>query len=160
MKQIAERNVEPLIMVLRGIRVILDSDLARLYGVSTAALNQAVRRNGDRFPEDFAFRLTAEEKLEVITNCDHLKKLKYSRSLPLAFSEHGAIMVASVLNSARAVRTSLMVVRAFVRMRDLLNQNRSDSEQTANRSSPSQYVWVPSTTSTPNFCSSVVLRSS
>lgn len=124
MEEIAEQNVEPLILVIRGSRVILDADLARLYGVSTAALNQAVRRKGDRFPVDFAFRLTDQEKTEVITNCDHLRKLKYSRTLPLAFAEHGAIMAASVLNSRRAVRISVLVVRAFVRMRDLLTQSR------------------------------------
>jgi len=105
------------IFSVRGRKVIVDADLARLYGVTTAALNQAVRRNAGRFPEDFAFRLTPAEKSEVITNCDHLKKIKYSRMLPLVFTEHGAVMAASVLNSDDAVRTSVLVVRAFVAMR-------------------------------------------
>ncbi len=113
-------KVDSLILTIRGQKVILDSDLAKLYGVSTAALNQAIRRNLDRFPYDFAFSLTVEERMEVITNCDHLEKLKYSRTLPIAFSEHGAIMAASVLKSAEAVRTSVFVVRAFVKMRETL----------------------------------------
>lgn len=115
--------IEPLILTVRGTRVILDSDLAQLYGVSTAALNQAVRRNRARFPEDFAFKLSRLEKLEVITNCDHLEKLKYSRMIPTVFTEYGAIMVASVLNSQQAVETSVYVVRAFVRMKRLLTTN-------------------------------------
>ncbi|MCK9463527.1 MAG: ORF6N domain-containing protein [Proteobacteria bacterium] len=105
------------ILSVRGRKVIIDADLARLYGMTTAALNQAVRRNAGRFPEDFAFRLTAAERSEVITNCDHLEKIKYSRMLPLVFTEHGAVMAASVLNSEDAVRTSVLVVRAFVAMR-------------------------------------------
>jgi hypothetical protein len=86
--------VEKRIIVVREERVILDADLAALYGVPTKVLNQAVRRNQNRFPEDFMFQLTADEKVEVVTNCDHLKKLKYSAVLPLAFTEHGAIMAA------------------------------------------------------------------
>lgn len=115
--------VQTLILVIRGKRVILDADLARLYGVSTKALNQAVRRNADRFPEDFAFELTKIEKLEVVTNCDHLGNIKYSNRLPVAYTEHGALMAASVLNSAPAVQTSVFVVRAFVRMREMLPTN-------------------------------------
>ena len=83
---------------------MLDADLAELYGVSTKVFNQAVKRNRDRFPEDFMFRLTQEEKAEVVTNCDHLRKLKYSNVLPSAFTEHGAIMAATVLNSDRALK--------------------------------------------------------
>jgi len=106
------------ILIIRGQRVMLDADLAELYGVMTGALNQAVKRNKQRFPIDFAFRLTAEEKEEVVTKCDNLSRLKFSPVLPLAFTEHGAIMAASVLNSKRAVETSVYVVRAFVRMRE------------------------------------------
>ena len=83
-------------------------------------LNQAVTRNEKRFPPDFMFRLSLEEKDEVIANCDHLKKLKFSRWLPLVFTEHGAIMAANVVNSKHAIHVSVMVVRAFVRMRDAL----------------------------------------
>lgn len=82
---------------------MIDADLAELYDVPTKALNQAVKRNPDRFPEDFAFRLTAEEKKELVTNCDRFDRLKHSSALPLAFMEHGAIMAASVLNSSKAI---------------------------------------------------------
>lgn len=80
------------ILTLRGISVLIDADLARLYGVPTRALNQAVRRNADRFPEDFRFEITETEKAQVITNCDHLNPLKFSTALPHAFTEHGALM--------------------------------------------------------------------
>lgn len=108
------------ILVIRGQRVMLDADLAELYGVETRALNQAVRRNGDRFPTDFMFPLTQEEKLEVITKCDHLAKLKYSPVLPHAFTEHGAMMLGNILKSTRAVEVSLLVVRTFVQLRQML----------------------------------------
>ena len=108
------------ILVLRGERVMIDSDLAGLYGVEARVLNQAVKRNPERFPVDFSFVLTREEKQEVITNCDHLQKLKFSPHLPRVFTEHGAIMAASVLNSPRAVEMSVFVVRAFVRLRQVL----------------------------------------
>ena len=97
----------------------VDADLAQIYGVTTKASNQAVKRNAERSPEDFRFRLKAVERDRVVTNCDHLSRLKFSPSLPWAFTEHGAIMAATVLNSPRAVETSVFVVRAFVRLRDL-----------------------------------------
>ena len=106
------------IITVRGERVILDLDLATLYGVTTKALNQAVKRNAVRFPNDFAFSLAGEEKAEVVTNCDYLARLKFSPALPRAFTEHGALMAANVLNSSRAVTMSLYIVRAFVKMRE------------------------------------------
>jgi len=112
------------VIVLRGERVLLDADLAVLYGVATKALNQAIKRNTDRFPEDFIFRLTSEEKAEVVTNCDHLVRLKFSPNLPYAFTEHGAIMAANVINSARAIHTSVQVVRAFIRLRQMIATNK------------------------------------
>jgi ORF6N domain-containing protein len=108
------------IFVVRGQRVMVDADLARLYGVTTKQLNQQVKRNPTRFPADLAFRLSASEKDEVVTNCDHLRPLKYSAAMPLVFTEHGALMAASVLNSPKAVEVGLFVVRAFVRMREVL----------------------------------------
>jgi len=101
---------------------MIDADLAELYGVPTKALNQALKRNRDRFPPDFGFRLSRSEKIEVVTNCDHLARLKYSPSVPYAFTEHGAIMAANVLNSPRAVAMSVHVVRAFVfvRLREVI----------------------------------------
>lgn len=113
-------RIERGIFVLRGHRVMLDTDLAELYGVPTKALNQAVKRNAERFPSDFMFQLTEPEKQQVVTTCDHLRKLKFSPTLPYAFTEHGAVMLASVLNSPTAVQASLHVVRAFVRLRQLL----------------------------------------
>ena len=114
-------KIERSIMLIRGQKVILDTDLAELYGVSTKVFNQAIKRNKKRFPSDFIFRLTKEEKREVVTNCDHLRRLKYSTVLPFAFTEHGAIMAATVLNSARATTVSIYVVRAFVKLRALVN---------------------------------------
>ncbi len=111
------------ILFLRGKPVLIDADLARLFGVATKALNQAVRRNQDRFPEDFRFQLTAEEKSEEVTNCDHLRNLKFSKTPPHAYTEHGALMASNVLNSDEAVRVSVFIVRAFVKQREALSAN-------------------------------------
>jgi hypothetical protein len=124
MSRLRAENISQRILTLRGHSVILDSDLAALYRVTTGALNQAVKRNAGRFPEDFAFRITTKEKEEVVTKCDHLSRLKFSPVLPFAYTEHGTIMAASVLNSQRAVETSVFVVRAFVRMRETLTSHR------------------------------------
>src|SRR3990172_4319417 len=91
-------QIESLIHEIRGQKVVLDSDLAALYGVSTKALNQAVKRNIDRFPRDFMFQLSTEEKQEVVTNCDHRSKHRFSPTLPNAFTEHGVVLATSVLN--------------------------------------------------------------
>ena len=88
--------------MIRGEKVIIDADLAEFYGVPTKRLNEQVKRNKDRFPEDFMFQLNADEKSEVVAKCDHLAKLKFSKVLPHVFTEHGAIMAASVLNSPQA----------------------------------------------------------
>ena len=109
-----------LILVLRGQRVMLDADLARVYAVSTKRLNEQVKRNRARFPADFMFRLTVKEKAEVVASCDHLRSLKFSPVRPYAFTEHGALMLASVLNSCVAVAASIQIVRAFVRLRELV----------------------------------------
>lgn len=112
--------IDSRILLLRGYRVMLDADLAEIYGTTTKALNQAVKRNRDRFPAEFMFQLNRREKDEVVTKCDHLRRLKYSPTLPFAFTEHGAVMLASVLNSAAAVQASIAVVRAFIRLREIL----------------------------------------
>lgn len=96
---------------------MIDADLAELYGVPTKALNQAVKRNGDQFPHDFMFQLTPDEKTEVVTVCDHLQKLKFSRTMPFAFTEYGAVALANVLASPQAVEMGIYVVRAFVHLR-------------------------------------------
>jgi len=116
--------IQQSIYLIRGRRVIIDADLALMFGVPTKVLNQAVKRNIERFPADFMFQLTKEEKGEVVTNCDRLKQLKYSPSLPYAFTEHGAIMAANVLNSERAITTSVYIVRAFVQLREMLLTHR------------------------------------
>ena len=112
--------IESLILNLREQKIILDTDLAELYGISTKRLNEAVKRNLSRFPEDFLFRLTVDEKEEVVANCDHLTKLKYSAQLPYAFTEHGALQAANVLKSPQAVQMSLYVIRAFIKQREIL----------------------------------------
>ena len=112
------------ILVIRGCKVMLDADLAELYGTTTKALNQGVKRNVERFPSDFMFQLSAEEKHEVVTNCDHLARLKFSASLPYAFTEHGALMLGNVLKSSRAIEVSLIVVRAFVQLREMLSTHK------------------------------------
>jgi hypothetical protein len=111
---------ESLILSIRDHKVILDADLAAVYGVPTKALNQAVKRNADRFPEDFLFQLTRSEKEQVVTICDHLSRLKFSKTCPYAFTEHGALMAANVLSSPEAVKMSVHVVRAFIKQRELL----------------------------------------
>jgi hypothetical protein len=118
-----KKPIETLILTIRGQKVILDLDLAGIYGASTKVLNQAIKRNIQRFPEDFLFRLTENEKTEVVTNCDHLARLKFSPNLPVAFTEHGAIMAAMVLNSPEAVTMSVFVVRAFLQMREQMAAN-------------------------------------
>jgi hypothetical protein len=117
-------QIEQRILLIRGQRVILDADLAMLYGVPTRVLNQAVRRNLKRFPQDFMFKLAQPEKDQVITICDHLKNLKYAKALPNAFTEHGAIMAASVLNTGKAIQISVFVVRAFVKLREMLSTHK------------------------------------
>jgi hypothetical protein len=117
-------TIQQRILLIRGEKVIVDADLAEFYGVPTKALNQAVRRNMDRFPADFMFQLNKNEKMEVVTNCDHLKKLKYSPVNPLVFTEHRALMAASILNSARAVAVSLFIVRAFVALRRTISEHK------------------------------------
>jgi hypothetical protein len=117
-------KIQKRILLIRGEKVIVDADLAEFYAVPTKVLNQAVRRNMDRFPADFMFQLNKNEKLEVVTNCDHLNKLKYSPVNPLVFTEHGALMAASILNSARAVEVSLFIVRAFVALRRAISEHK------------------------------------
>jgi phage regulator Rha-like protein len=115
--------IESAIMLVRGQRVILASDLARIYGVETRALNQAVKRNIHKFPEDFMFRLTRGEAEDIAGSRSQSVTLKRGANvkyLPFAFTEHGAIMAANVLSSPRAVQMSVFVVRAFVRLRQLV----------------------------------------
>jgi hypothetical protein len=113
-------DIESRILTIRGHRVLIDSDLAALYGVPTFRLNEQVKRNLERFPPEFMFTLDFREKSEVIAKCDNLKNLRFSPSLPLVFTEYGALMVASILKSSRAIHVSIEVIKAFVRMREML----------------------------------------
>jgi len=122
-------RIEGIIIHLRGRKVIIDSDLAKIYGVTTKKLNQAVKRNIHRFPSDFLFQLSPKEKEEVVTICDHLLSLKFSPHLPFAFTEHGAIMAASVLNSNRAIQVSVFVVRAFIKLREIASRDKEISRR-------------------------------
>ena len=117
-------RIQQAILMLRGDKVMLDRDLARLYGVETKVLNQAVKRNLERFPDDFMFQLSKAEKEEVVTNCDHLKALKYSPSTPYAFTEQGVAMLSSVLRSKRAVEVNIAIMRTFVQLRRILAGNK------------------------------------
>jgi hypothetical protein len=116
-------QIEKVMLLIRGEKVIIDADLTSFYGVTTKRLNEQVRRNKNRFPNKFLFKLTFDEKREVVANCDHLYPLKYSNSPPNVFTEHGVLMAASVLNSSRAVEMSIFIVRAFVKMRKFLRQH-------------------------------------
>lgn len=132
---VPETQIERAILLIRGRKIILDAELARLYGAPTKALNQAVKRNAARFPEDFAFRLTAEEFAALASfgiggsssnrsqSVTGSQKHRNPRFLPFAFTEHGAIMAANVLNSNRAVEMSVHIVRTFVRLREAIVQN-------------------------------------
>jgi len=118
-------RVECLILTIRGQRVMLDSDLARIYRVSTGQLNQALKRNAERFPEDFAFQLGRQEFAALMSQSVISKTGRGGRQkLPWVFTEHGAIMLASVLNSPVAVEASVRVVRAFVYLREQLATNK------------------------------------
>ena len=128
--------IEPVIHVIRGSRVILDVDLAAIYGVTTKRLNEQVKRNRERFPEDFMFRLTSSELRELDYSASQdtgrnrsqiatsSQKHRDRRFRPYAFTEHGAVMAATVLNSERAVAMSLYVVRAFVKLRETLAETK------------------------------------
>ena len=111
------------IIEMRGKKVMVDSDLAELYGVTTKRLNEQVKRNIKRFPEDFMFQVTKEEKDSIILQFEHLNKLKFSSTLPYAFTEHGAVMLASVLNSDKAIEVNIQIVRVFTQIRELLASN-------------------------------------
>src|SRR5215470_5226438 len=117
--------IESRILILRKQRVILDADLAKLYGVAVRELNQQVKRNRERFPADFMFQLTAKEQEVLRSQIVISKKGRGGRRYaPYAFTEHGAIMAATVLNATRAVEMSVFVVRAFVRLREMFSTNR------------------------------------
>ena len=116
-------DIKSKILTIRGMQVMVDRDLAELYGVPTKRLNEAVRRNKSRFPDNFVFQLNTSEKNEVVANCDHLKMLKFSYSNPYAFTEHGVAMLASVLLSKRAIQINIHIINAFIKTRKFLLSN-------------------------------------
>jgi len=117
------------IYTIRGKRVMLDSDLAELYEVEAKRLNEAVKRNLRRFPDDFMFRLTKDEFTEVVANCDHLQKLKYRPTMPYAFTEQGVAMLATVLNSQKAIDVNIQIMRVFIQLRSYALSNETLNEQ-------------------------------
>jgi hypothetical protein len=120
---LSQPSVESRIFTIRGIQVIIDKDLAELYGVTTKRLNEQVRRNIRRFPVSFRFQLTTDETAEVVANCDRLSTLRFSPTMPFAFSEQGVAMLSSVLHSEEAVEISIKIMNAFVAMRHFLLSN-------------------------------------
>jgi hypothetical protein len=116
-------NIKNRIYTIRNTQVMIDRDLAELYQVPVKALNQAVKRNIERFPESFCFQLNLKEKDELVTNCDHLKTLKYSSNLPYVFTEQGVSMLSGVLKSETAIKVSIQIITAFVSMRKFILKN-------------------------------------
>ncbi len=121
--EIAAKTIEAKILTIRNQQVMIDRDLAELYGTETKVLNQAVKRNIERFPEDFMFALDKSEKDELVTNCDRFETMKHSTVMPYAFTEQGVAMLSSVLKSPTAVEVNIQIMRAFVAMRHFLQNN-------------------------------------
>ncbi|SFB12772.1 ORF6N domain-containing protein [Algoriphagus aquimarinus] len=116
-------NFEDWVLTIQGVQVMIDRDIAAAYNVETKALNQAVKRNLERFPKEFRFQLTEEEKSKLVTNCDRLNNLKHSTSLPFVFTEQGVAMLSAVLRSQTAVQVSIQLMNAFVEMRKVITSN-------------------------------------
>lgn len=123
MNEIQTFNIEHKIMLIRNQQVMIDRDLAELYGIETKRLNEQVKRNIERFPADFMFALQKFEKDELVANCDRFKRLKHSSTMPYAFTEQGVAMLSSVLKSPTAVAVNIQIMRAFVSMRHFLRNN-------------------------------------
>ncbi|QJD96090.1 ORF6N domain-containing protein [Mucilaginibacter robiniae] len=121
-QNIPQQFIAEKIFILRGKKVMLDRDLAELYQTPTKRLNEKVKRNIARFPEDFMFQINNEEKQQLIEQFEHFKPLKFSSTLPYAFTEHGAVMLASVLNSEIAIAVNIQIVRVFIALRSFLSE--------------------------------------
>ncbi len=120
---VLDESIQSKIYTIRDMQVMVDRDLAELYGVETKVFNQAVKRNVKRFPESFRFQLDEDEKNELVTNCDRFKTLKHSTSLPYAFTEQGVSMLSAVLKSDIAIDISIKIIESFVNMRKLISSN-------------------------------------
>ncbi|MCR5850396.1 MAG: ORF6N domain-containing protein [Bacteroidaceae bacterium] len=116
---ITTKDVQDKIVVVRGKNVLLDRDVATLYGVETKAINQAVKNNPDKFPEGFLFQLSSDEKEEVVKNFDHLEVIKFSPVLPTAFTSRGLYMLATILKSKNAVKTTIAIIDTFANVQEL-----------------------------------------
>ena len=121
---VPQEIIEQKICLIRGQRVMIDRDLAELYGVETKHLNRQVKRNIERFPGQFMFRLTKDEKEQLVTNWHRFNSLKHTSSLPYAFTEHGVAMLASVLNSKQAIRLSIFIIETFIKLRNLIKNHK------------------------------------
>lgn len=117
-------DYQSLIFEFRGLKVMIDTDLASLYGTETKILKQQVKRNIERFPEDFMFELNVGEKRQLVTNCDRLRNLKHSSINPMVFTEQGVAMLSSILRSTKAVAVNIEIMRAFAKYRVMLMENR------------------------------------
>ena len=120
-----QAEYQSLIFMIRGFKVMIDTDLAALYETETKVLKQQVKRNIDRFPKDFMLQLTKEEKAQLVTNCDRLSNLKHSSVLPMAFTEQGVAMLSSVLRSKKAIKINIEIMRAFAVYRAMLIEDKS-----------------------------------
>ena len=124
-----QAEYQSLIFEIRGYKVMIDTDLAALYETETKVLKQQVKRNNDRFPKDFMFQLTKEEKTQLVTNCDRLSNLKHSSVLPMAFTEQGVAMLSSVLRSKKAIKINIEIMRTFAVYRAMLIEDKSLSKE-------------------------------
>ena len=129
---VAVEKIEEMIFLIRNTKVMVDRDLAELYGVSTKRLNEQVKRNIKRFPPDFMFRLNKSETAELVANCDRFKALKHSTTNPHVFTEQGVSMLSSVLNSEKAIDVNVQVMRAFVKIREMILTHKDLSMKIAN----------------------------
>jgi len=121
---IPQEIIEQRIFLIRNQKVMIDRDLAELYGVETKHLNRQVKRNLQRFPEEFMFQLNPDERNQLVTICHRFRTMKHSSTLPYAFTEHGVAMLASVLKSERAVKISINIIKAFVKLREILSTHK------------------------------------
>ena len=126
-KKLEILSIKSKIFTIRGIKVMIDRDLAALYGIPTFRLNEAVKRNKKRFPENFMFQLSKDEKKELIANCDRFATLKHSPTAPYAFTEHGVAMLSSVLNSERAIQINISIINTFIALRRYVLAQKPDN---------------------------------
>jgi hypothetical protein len=122
-------DIEQKIFLIRGQRVMIDRDMADLYQVETKQLNRQVKRNRERFPAEFMFQLTTEEKEQLVTNWHRFKSLKHSTTRPYAFTEHGVAMLSSVLNNERAIHVNIQIIKTFIRLREIASTSRELSRK-------------------------------